>query len=323
MRRQRSRQRTQRLLAPGALVAALALSALLAACAGELNTPVEALRLLATALPDAVVGEPYSAQLPVTGGLRPYSFSLESGRLPTGLSLANGTLSGTPAQVGEASFEVRVADANLSQFTAEYRIRVVEVPPTALSLRPPETEVRSAVTLRARVSEARSLLGLRTLITWDPEAFSLRPDSVVTSRRGVALFHSASPGSLQIDLALLAGQGPAGASSLDGAADLFSFVLEPLAAPAQVAVAATTEFVSASGQEGHRRELATLVEGGPAARASLAAAAPAAPASDVPEDPEADEPTDDEGEPDEGEPDEGEDVGEGEPDGPAAGDDGP
>lgn len=263
------RQRTPRRPARRALLAAVALGALLAGCAGELNTPVEALRLLSTALPDAIVGEPYSAQLPVTGGLRPYSFSLESGRLPLGLSLVNGTLAGTPTQVGEVTFEVRVADANLSQFTAEYRLSIVEVPPTALSLRPPETEIRSAVTLRAGVSEARSLLGLRTLITWDAEAFSLRPDSVQSSRRGLALFHSAAPGRLQVDLALLAGQGPGGASSIDGGADLFSFVLEPLAPPSQVAVAATTEFVSAGAPAGQRRELATVVEGGPLARASL------------------------------------------------------
>lgn len=287
-----------------ALAGALLLGTLLAACAGELNTPVEALRLLASDLPEAVIDEPYSAQLHVTGGLRPYSFTLEEGRLPAGLSLANGFVSGTPTQLGDATFTVRVADANLSQFTADFRLRVVEVPPTTLVLRPPETEVRSAVTLRARVGEARSLLGLRTVVSWDPEAFRLREDSLVANRRGLALFSSAAPGTLQVDLAQLAGEGPGGSGAIDGSADLFSFVLEPLDAPALVAVAATTEFVSA-GSDGHRLELAESLEGAPAARATLirllgdgaTAAAPAASTDDpgppepAPEaDPEAPEP---------------------------------
>lgn len=249
-------------------VTALAIAALLGACAGELSTPTEALRLLTADLPDAVVNEPYSAPLLATGGLRPYEFTLEDGRLPAGISLVNGNLQGTPTQLGESAFTLRVSDANLSQFINEYRLRVVELPPTALTLRVPETEVRSAVTLRARVTEARSLLGLRTVIAWDPAAYSLREGSVAATRRGLALFHHSEPGVLQVDLAVLAGQGPGATSEIDGAADLFSFVLEPRQAPGQIAVSARTEFVS-GGSAALRRELAEVVEGGPAARVLL------------------------------------------------------
>ncbi len=249
-------------------VAALAIAALLGACAGELGTPTEALRLLTADLPDAVVNEPYDAPLLATGGLRPYEFTLEDGRLPAGISLVNGNLQGTPTQLGESTFTLRVSDANLSQFTNEYRLRVVELPPTALTLRVPETEVRSAVTLRARVTEARSLLGLRTVIAWDPAAYTLRAGSVAATRRGLALFHHSEPGMLQVDVAVLAGQGPGATSEIDGAADLFNFVLEPLQAPGQIAVSVRTEFVSA-GSDALRRELAEVVEGGPAARLAL------------------------------------------------------
>lgn len=244
----------------------------LGACAGELSTPSEALRLLTTQLPPAIVGEPYSAQLQVTGGLRPYELTLERGVLPAGLRLEGGSIRGTPTQTGETTFTVLVSDANLSQFTSEFELRVVTAPPTALSLRPPETEVRGRVTLRARVSEARALRGLSTLITWDAEAYQLQADSLTASHRGLALLHDSGPGWLQVDLAVLAGQGPGGSSEVSGAADLFSFALEPLAGPAQVAVRSTTRFASIAA-DGHRFEHAVLVEGGPAARSALQAAA--------------------------------------------------
>ncbi len=265
----RSRHPTRRNFAGRSRVAAVCLSLLLGACAGELSTQTEALRLLTAELPEAVVNEQYSAPLIATGGLRPYEFTLESGRLPAGLSLVNGNLQGVPTQLGVHSFTVRVSDANLSQFMNDYELRVVEVPPTALTLRVPETEVRSALTLRARVTEARALRGLRTVITWDPAAYQLREGSVTAVRRGLALFHESEPGVLRVDLAVLAGQGPGASSDVSAAADLFSFVLEPLQPPAQIAVSALTEFVSTRSSV-QSSEVAETVEGAPAARLALA-----------------------------------------------------
>lgn len=280
--------------------AALLVATLLGACAGELSTQTEALRLLTTDLPEAVINEQYNASIIATGGLRPYEFTLEDGRLPAGLSLVNGNVQGVPTQLGDHAFTLRVSDANLSQFTNEFRLSVVELPPAALTLRVPETEVRSAVTLRARVTETRSLRGLRTVIAWDPAAYALVEDSVTAVRRGLALFHETEPGVLRVDLAVLAGQGPAGSSDVTGAADLFSFALEPLQAPAQIAVSTVTEFVSVrSGSQ--LSELAEAVEGAPAARVALARLGATSPteseATGEPTDPsgqdEPDEPTDD------------------------------
>src|SRR5215510_10198266 len=64
-------------------------------------------------LPDGAVGAAYSQNLSTIGGNRPYTFSLLSGALPPGLSLApGGAISGTPTTMGSYSFTVRVRDSN-------------------------------------------------------------------------------------------------------------------------------------------------------------------------------------------------------------------
>jgi hypothetical protein len=56
----------------------------------------------------------YSATLAATGGTLPYTWSITSGSLPTGLTLtaSTGAISGTPSGTGTSSFTVQVADAN-------------------------------------------------------------------------------------------------------------------------------------------------------------------------------------------------------------------
>jgi Putative Ig domain len=63
-------------------------------------------------LPNAVLGQPYSETLQATGGTTPYTWSLVSGSLPTGLSLNSaGVISGTPTVGGNFSPTVQVTDS--------------------------------------------------------------------------------------------------------------------------------------------------------------------------------------------------------------------
>ncbi|MBL8113854.1 MAG: IPTL-CTERM sorting domain-containing protein [Acidobacteria bacterium] len=66
------------------------------------------------ALPNGSVGTPYSQTISATGGAAPYTFTLISGSLPPGLTLApsTGLLSGTPTTTGSFTFTVRATDAN-------------------------------------------------------------------------------------------------------------------------------------------------------------------------------------------------------------------
>lgn len=59
--------------------------------------PAPALTITTTALPAAIMGEPYSASLAASGGTGPVTWSIVQGRLPSGLRLnaATGTITGT------------------------------------------------------------------------------------------------------------------------------------------------------------------------------------------------------------------------------------
>ncbi len=63
-------------------------------------------------LPALTAGAAFSQTLTSTGGLAPYSYALQGGVLPPGLTLTpGGVLSGTPTQRGAYSFSVRSTDA--------------------------------------------------------------------------------------------------------------------------------------------------------------------------------------------------------------------
>ena len=65
------------------------------------------------ALPDAIIGVPYSFTFHSNGGITPISWTLSSGQLPAGLTLnSNGALSGTPTAAGNFAFTVQAGDSS-------------------------------------------------------------------------------------------------------------------------------------------------------------------------------------------------------------------
>ncbi|NMO19582.1 endonuclease [Pyxidicoccus fallax] len=81
-------------------------------------------------LPDAYVDDSYSATLTVTGGRAPYSWRIDSGTLPQGLSLTSGsgTISGTPGAPATTSVTVRVTDSGGRFATRTLPLRVYRAP---------------------------------------------------------------------------------------------------------------------------------------------------------------------------------------------------
>ena len=66
-------------------------------------------------LPGATVGTAYQATLAASGGTPPYTWSVVSGQLPSGLTLSiNGVISGTPNASGTFSFMAQVKDSAAS-----------------------------------------------------------------------------------------------------------------------------------------------------------------------------------------------------------------
>ncbi len=78
-----------------------------------INPPVLVINPLASSLPAAQVGVPYTETLTGSGGTAPYvSFLIIGGQLPAGLTLAsNGVISGTPTSGGPFSITVQMSDS--------------------------------------------------------------------------------------------------------------------------------------------------------------------------------------------------------------------
>jgi hypothetical protein len=64
-------------------------------------------------LPDAVQGFPYTQAVAAVGGTAPYTWSVSSGALPTGLSLDpnTGIISGTPTGARSSTFTIEATDS--------------------------------------------------------------------------------------------------------------------------------------------------------------------------------------------------------------------
>lgn len=76
-------------------------------------------------LPNVRLGNPYSQMLAGGGGQAPYNFTVTTGALPAGVTLAtNGLIAGTPTQSGTFAFTVTVRDTNNCSGTQGYTLSV-------------------------------------------------------------------------------------------------------------------------------------------------------------------------------------------------------
>lgn len=70
------------------------------------------------------VGSTYSQQLSCTGGTGSYTYTVSTGTLPPGISLASGVLSGTPSTAGTYSFTLQATDTANNTATATYSLTI-------------------------------------------------------------------------------------------------------------------------------------------------------------------------------------------------------
>jgi len=105
----------------------------------------ESLAITTTDLPSGTVGEVYSATLEAAGGTTPYTWSIQEGSLPDGLTLnpVTGELSGTPTKVAAAvNFTIKVTDSATSaqEATEYFTIRVNPEPSIEMKVTYPAVE---------------------------------------------------------------------------------------------------------------------------------------------------------------------------------------
>ena len=82
-------------------------------------------------VPNATINQNYNQLLTASGGTAPYTFTLNTGALPPGVSLASdGTLSGSPSQTGSFDFVIAVSDALAACGSRGYTL-IVDLPSCA------------------------------------------------------------------------------------------------------------------------------------------------------------------------------------------------
>ncbi len=164
--------------------------------------PAGGLRLETTQLPEARVGEPYTANLRASGGQAPYAFQAVAG-LPGWLSITgDGSASGTPSGPGEHTIEVSIFDSN-GAFASGSAVLVV-VQPGPLQLVTTAAEVPAGQTGVFYEFEFRAAGGRR------PYAFgasgSLPPGLSLDSETGLLSGTPSETGSFSFQVVVVDGE---------------------------------------------------------------------------------------------------------------------
>ena len=114
------------------LAVGLLACAIMVGCAGSVPTNgPSALNIAQFTVNNGVIGIAYKFLLVASGGVTPYTWTIASGQLPPGLSMASdGVISGTPTTLGKFTFTAKVTDsqtptAAVNQLTASITINPV------------------------------------------------------------------------------------------------------------------------------------------------------------------------------------------------------
>jgi Domain of unknown function (DUF4082)/Bacterial Ig domain/Putative Ig domain len=122
-------------------------------------TAPPALHITTSQLPAATLAGSYSSTLIASGGSTPYTWTLATGQLPSGLTLnPNGTLSGTPSLAGSFPFSVQVKDAAGSSASQAFSINVATpLPSVAITAPANGATVSATLNISGTASDTVSL----------------------------------------------------------------------------------------------------------------------------------------------------------------------
>jgi hypothetical protein len=154
-------------------------------------------------VPNGVIGLAYqTTTLQAVGGVAPLSWSVASGALPPGLSLAPvGTISGTPTAAGAFLFSARVTDSSAPQQTAthSYTISVPLALQVSFIVQPsdssPNAQITPAIKVQVVDSQGNALNGASVVLTLEVNPGNSVLSGTVsaqTNNRGIAIFASNS-----------------------------------------------------------------------------------------------------------------------------------
>jgi subtilisin family serine protease len=145
-------------------------------------------------LPGATVGSKYSTSLSVSGAAAgKLAWSVVGGSLPSGLSLKNGTISGTPSSPGTSSFTIQVRDK--LGFTGSTTLGITALAPTmhvsgvSLTKTARRTTSQATATVSIGNNAGRTVNGVQVTGQWSVNG-SISGTSSVTAKSGKASLKS-------------------------------------------------------------------------------------------------------------------------------------
>ncbi|MBB6368615.1 outer membrane autotransporter protein [Xanthomonas sacchari] len=157
-------------------------------------------------LPAGTAGTAYNQTLTTSGGTAPYSYSVVTGALPTGLSLtAAGVLSGTPSAAGSFAFSIKVSDANGFSATQAYTLTIASAMPAPVAANDTgATLVETALTLEVTGNDTGSI---------DSIAVATAPSHGTATVDGMRLVYTPAPGYVGVDSVHYIAVGAGGSSA--------------------------------------------------------------------------------------------------------------
>ncbi len=131
-------------------------------------------------MPEATVQVPYSRTMVASGGQSPYTWVIESGSLPAGLTLSqSGTISGTPTLPSTSNFVARVTDADNKTATKAFTLIVRPTAVLAITTRElPRGSVGTSY------SQPLGASGGQSPYTWSIQSGNL-PEGLLLNQAGV------------------------------------------------------------------------------------------------------------------------------------------
>jgi hypothetical protein len=164
------------------------------------------LTITTDSLPGAIVGTPYSQTLSATGGTAPYTWSRQSGSLPSGMTLSSdGIISGTPAGTGTFSFAARVADRSSPSQNASKTFTVVVTALPALTI---TTAALASGTVGSPYSQRLAATGGAPPYVWSLSSGSL-PNGLGLSSSGEISGVPTAPGTATFETRVADAASPA------------------------------------------------------------------------------------------------------------------
>ena len=209
-----------------------ALTITMAGCAGfssNAGSPSPALAITTSVLPSGTAQSAYNATLAAAGGTTPYTWSITSGSLPTGVTLtaSSGLISGTPTQSGTFPITVQVKDSSSPAQTASQGFSIVIAAAGA-----PVSITTSSVpsgTQNVGYSTTLAATGGKTPYTWSITSGSLPTGVTLTASSGLISGTPTQSGTFPITVQVKDSSSPAQTASQG-----FSIVIAAAGAPVSI-----------------------------------------------------------------------------------------